>query len=242
MTTTTDNAIADLRAEIRRHEHLYYVLDQPAISDADFDRLMLRLREMEAAHPELITADSPTQRVGGEPRAGLAKASHSAPLMSLDNAYSLDELRAFDQRVREAAGAAGRSVEAPYVAELKLDGLSMALHYEHGRLVQGLTRGDGRVGEVVTDNLRTIRSIPLALATGPAFEVRGEVLMPREAFQRLNQEREDLELPRFANPRNAAAGAVRVLDPRITAARRLDFYAYALLRDGAPLHASQHET
>jgi DNA ligase (NAD+) len=235
-----------LRGLIRRHERLYYVDDRPEISDADFDALMARLNAIEREHPEWITPDSPSQRVGGEPRAGLAKAPHSSPLLSLDNAYSQAELAAFDRRVREGAG-----VETvAYVAELKFDGLSVALHYRDGRLTQGLTRGDGETGEVVTENLRTVRSIPLSVgsaeraAAGLAaeFEVRGEVLMPRAAFQRLNQEREDEGLPRFANPRNAAAGAVRVLDVRVTASRRLEFFAYALLAAGRPLLASQSAT
>ncbi|HVA62290.1 MAG TPA: NAD-dependent DNA ligase LigA [Terriglobales bacterium] len=240
--------IEQLRDEIRRHERLYYVHDQPEISDADFDALMLRLRELEAEHPELASPDSPTQRVGGEPRAGLVKARHSSPLLSLDNAYSEGELRDFDRRVREGVGA----VEAPvaYVAELKLDGLSMAVRYQDGALAQGLTRGDGTTGEEVTDNLRTIRTLPLrvgakerrAAGLPDDFEVRGEVLMPRAAFQRLNQEREDQELARFANPRNAAAGAVRVLDARITAARRLEFFGYYLLAGGEHLFATQGET
>jgi DNA ligase (NAD+) len=235
-----------LREAIRRHERLYYVEDAPEISDADFDALMARLAALEREHPEWVTPDSPTQRVGGAPRAGLAKARHSAPLLSLDNAYSRAELADFDRRVREGAGGAG----VEYVAELKFDGLSMALRYEHGRFVQGLTRGDGETGEVVTENLRTLRSIPLAVGAAEraaaglpaAFEVRGEVLMPRAAFQRLNQEREEEGEARFANPRNAAAGAVRVLDARITAARRLDFYAYALLAEGEALLASQSAT
>lgn len=244
------DALEQLRSEIRRHERLYYVEDRPEISDADFDRLMHRLTEMEAEHPEWITADSPTQRVGGAPREGLSKAPHSSPLLSLDNAYSQAEVVEFDRRVREGLGGA-TAVE--YVAELKLDGLSMAIRYDHdggwARMTQGLTRGDGRVGEMVTENLKTIRSLPLVLrhadlpAGWPAaFEVRGEVLMPRAAFQRLNQEREEQELERFANPRNAAAGAVRVLDPRITAQRRLDFMAYALLAGGQNVFPTQTET
>ncbi len=235
-----------LRDEIRRHEHLYYVEDRPEVSDADFDVLMHRLQALEKAHPEWITPDSPTQRVGGEPRLGLVKAHHSSPLMSLDNAYSAGELAEFDRRVREGAG------EGPvaYIGELKFDGLSMALHYQDGHLLRGLTRGDGLVGEEVTENLRTIRSIPLVIpaaarkAAGLAagFEVRGEVLMPRLAFQRLNQEREEEGEARFANPRNAAAGAVRVLDARITASRRLDFYAYALLAQGEAVYPTQAAT
>ncbi|HET9785109.1 MAG TPA: NAD-dependent DNA ligase LigA, partial [Terriglobales bacterium] len=226
-----------LREEIRRHERLYYVEDDPQITDAEFDRLMRHLQELEKAHPDLITPDSPTQRVGGEPRAGLVKARHSAPLMSLDNAYSAQELADFDRRVREAAAGG----EVSYCAELKFDGLSMAIRYRHGHLAQGLTRGDGQVGEEVTANLRTIHSLPLSVGKED-FEVRGEVVMPRAAFQRLNQEREEEGEPRFANPRNAAAGAVRVLDARITAARRLDFYAYSLLHGGQNALPSQSET
>lgn len=238
-------AIEALRREIRMHEHQYYVLDAPRIDDAAFDALMRRLQALEAEHPELVTADSPTQRVGGEPAAGLPKAAHSAPMLSLDNAYSREELAAFDRRVREALGATAPS----YVVELKFDGLSMAVRYKQGGLEQGLTRGDGETGEEVTKNLRTIRSLPLHVAAEamPAewegdFEVRGEVLMPRAAFAQLNREREEQELAPFANPRNAAAGAVRVLDPRITAARRLEFFAYSLLRHGETALATQSET
>ncbi|MGH9485437.1 MAG: DNA ligase LigA-related protein, partial [Terriglobales bacterium] len=237
-TSKVHDELESLRARIRHHEHLYYVEDRPEVSDADFDLLMRRLQEIERAHPEWVTPDSPTQRVGGAPRAGLVKARHSAPLLSLDNAYSESELADFDRRVREAA--AGDAVR--YVAELKFDGLSMAIRYESRRLAQGLTRGDGQVGEDVTDNLRTIRSLPLAVDKGGEFEVRGEVLMPRAAFQRLNQGREEEGEARFANPRNAAAGAVRVLDPRITATRRLDFYAYGLLAGGHSVHRTQAAT
>ncbi len=246
MSGATPAELERLRNRIRRHERLYYVEDKPEISDADFDALMARLAALEREHPEWITPDSPTQRVGGEPRAGLAKAAHSSPMLSLDNAYSQGELADFDRRVREGLG----TETVAYVAELKFDGLSMALHYEGGRFVRGLTRGDGETGEVVTENLRTLRSIPLAVggaeraAVGlpAAFEVRGEVLMPRAAFQRLNQEREEEGEARFANPRNAAAGAVRVLDARITASRRLDFYAYGLLAEGQALLGSQAAT
>ncbi|MGH9518875.1 MAG: NAD-dependent DNA ligase LigA, partial [Terriglobales bacterium] len=244
------DALERLRNEIRRHERLYYVEDRPEISDADFDELMRQVAALEAEHPAWVAADSPTQRVGGAPREGLTKAPHSSPLLSLDNAYSEAELLDFDRRVREGLGGI---TAAEYVAELKLDGLSMAIRYAHdgarARMTQGLTRGDGKVGEEVTENLKTIRSLPLVLrraelpAGWPAdFEVRGEVLMPRAAFQRLNQEREEQELERFANPRNAAAGAVRVLDPRITAQRRLDFMAYALLAQGQNVFPTQAET
>ncbi|MGD0667068.1 MAG: NAD-dependent DNA ligase LigA [Bryobacteraceae bacterium] len=220
-----------LRAQLRRHEHLYYVLDQPEISDAEYDALMRRLRELEEAHPELASADSPTGRVGGKPREGFVKVRHSAPMLSLDNALNEGELRDFDRRVRELLeGAAYR-----YVAELKLDGLSMAVQYEQGRVRQAVTRGDGTVGEDVTENARTIRSLPLHVDSAwRAFEVRGEAVMNRRAFERLNAERDQQELSRFANPRNAAAGSLRVLEPRITASRRLDYYPYFLLRDGRP--------
>lgn len=234
--TAAQREIDKLRDEIRRHEHLYYVLDRPEISDAEFDALMNELKSLEKQHPELVTPDSPTQRVGGAPREGFVKAPHSAPMLSLDNVYNLDELRTWDKRVRELAGIS----EVRYVCELKLDGLSMAVRYAGGQLAQGITRGDGSVGEEVTANLRTIPSLPLSISAAalkeaglPAdFEVRGEVLMPTKSFERMNDERERQGLSKFANPRNAAAGAVRVLDPNITAQRRLDFYAYFLLVNG----------
>ena len=230
-----------LRAELRRHEHLYYVLDAPEISDAEFDARMNELKGIEAAHPELLTPDSPTQRVGGKPAEGFKKVRHSRPMLSLDNAYSAEELAAWDRRVRELAG--GLPVE--YIAELKLDGLSAALRYEAGedggaRLADGVTRGDGQTGEDVTSNIRTIRSIPLSISPErlkraglpPGIEVRGEAVMPEAAFLRLNEEREQEGLPPAVNPRNAAAGTLRTLEPSIVARRRLDFYAYFLLVDG----------
>jgi DNA ligase (NAD+) len=228
--------IEKLRDEIRRHEHLYYVLDAPEIPDADFDRLMQELKRLEAAHPELITPDSPSQRVGGKPREGFVKVIHSRPMLSLDNAYNEQELRDWDRRVRELAG----SEKIEYVCEFKLDGMSMALTYEAGRLLRGVTRGDGSVGEDVTSNVRTMRSVPLFISAAalkkagvPAsFEVRGEVIMPLKAFERMNEERESQNLSKFANPRNAAAGTIRVLEPNIVAERRLDFYAYFLLVNG----------
>ena len=228
--------IAKLREEIRRHEHLYYVLDQPKISDADFDKLMQRLKKLEAENPKLITPDSPTHRVGGKPREGFQTWKHKSPMMSLDNAFSYEALGDFDRRVRELAG----RDKIEYVAEHKFDGLSLALLYEDGVLVRGLTRGDGETGEDVTPNVKTIRSIPLRLDSAmfkklglpPGIEVRGEAIMTRAAFEELNQQQEALGGKRFANPRNAAAGAVRVLDPAITASRRLDFYAYYLLANG----------
>ncbi len=223
--------ITKLREELRRHEHLYYVLDQPEISDAEYDAMMRELQELEQAHPELITADSPTRRVGGAPREGFVKVRHSSPMLSLDNTYNEGELREFDRRVRELLG--GESYR--YVAELKLDGLSMAARYENGIFAQGITRGDGSVGEDVTENARTIRSLPLRLRTGPLnAEARGEVIMPHNAFRRLNEERAAEGLSLYANPRNSAAGSLRVLDPSITASRQLDFYAYFLLDEGVP--------
>jgi DNA ligase (NAD+) len=228
-----------LREELRRHEHLYYVLDQPEISDADYDALMRRLQELETEHPELATPDSPTQRVGGKPREGFVKVEHSSAMLSLDNALNEAELREFDRRVRDLL--AGEPFR--YVAELKMDGLSMAAHFQDGKFVQAVTRGDGRVGEEVTENARTIRSLPLRVKTTlPAFEVRGETVMNRRAFERLNAERDDAGLSRFANPRNAAAGSLRVLEPQITASRRLEYYTYFLLAEGKPARPSHWES
>ena len=236
-----------LRQTIRHHEHQYYVLDQPEISDAEYDELVQRLQRIERDHPDLITPDSPTRRVGGKPREGFQKVAHSSPMLSLDNALDENELRAFDARVRELLdGAPFR-----YVAELKMDGLSMAARYEDDIFRQAITRGDGSTGEDVTENARTIRSLPLSVSAAktssknkdverfPRFEVRGEVVMNWKAFERLNAEREERDLTRFANPRNAAAGSLRVLEPSITASRRLDFYAYFILDEaGAALFDS----
>ena len=232
----------ELRDRIRHHEHRYFVLDAPEISDADFDALVNELKAIEREHPELVTPDSPTQRVGGKPREGFVKLAHSSPMLSLDNAYNEQELRDWARRAEELAGNSG----VEYECELKLDGLSMALRYapaEHGhaRFAAAITRGDGSVGEDVTANLRTVRSVPLTIdaarlkkagITAP-FEVRGEVVMPTKSFERMNEDRERQGLSKFANPRNAAAGAVRVLEPNITAQRRLDFYAYFLLRQAS---------
>ena len=222
-----------LREQIRHHEYRYYVLDDPEISDAEFDLLMRELKSLEAKYPELQAPDSPTQRVGGKPREGFVKVEHSSPMLSLDNAYNPEELRDWERRVHELSGQS--TVE--YVCELKLDGLSMALDYSGGRYQRAVTRGDGSVGEEVTPNVRTIRSVPLVADLGnsglpEAFEVRGEVVMPLKAFERMNEERERQNLAKFANPRNAGAGAVRVLDPSITASRQLDFFAYSLLVAG----------
>jgi DNA ligase (NAD+) len=231
-----EKKIEALREKIRHHEYSYYVLDQPEIEDTAFDKLMRQLKELEAAHPQLVTADSPTQRVGGKPREGFVKVAHSSPMLSLDNTYNEEELRAWERRVHELSG---RS-DVEYVCELKLDGMSLALIYEDGRLARGITRGDGNVGEDVTLNVRTVRSIPLSIpkeklkkAGVPAnFEVRGELLMPTAAFKKVNEERERKGLPTFANPRNFTAGTVRQLDSMVTAERRMDFFPYILLVNG----------
>ena len=228
--------IESLRDKIRHHESLYYVLDSPEISDAEFDKLMQQLKQIESDHPDLVTPDSPTQRVGGKPREGFVKVPHSSPMLSLDNTYNEEELRDWERRVHELSG---RS-DVDYVCELKLDGMSLALVYEDGKLARGLTRGDGSVGEDVTLNIRTVRSIPLVIPSEklkkagiPAdFEVRGELLMPTASFKKINDERERDGLPTFANPRNFTAGTVRQLDSNITAQRRLDYFPYMLLRNG----------
>lgn len=229
----TVSKIEKLRDEIRRHDELYYVQDTPEISDREYDQLLEDLQKLEAAHPELITPDSPTQRVGGRPAEDFPKVVHTRQMLSLDNSYNIDELRAFDDRCRRLAE--GRSLE--YVAELKIDGLSLSLQYEDGVLARGVTRGDGRIGEDVTQNARTIRSVPLRLRSeakriDAGLEVRGEVFIPRDVFERTNAEREELGEPRFANPRNAAAGAIRQLDSRLVAKRKLDMFAYDLLANG----------
>jgi DNA ligase (NAD+) len=228
--------IEKLRDELRRHEYLYYVQDDPEISDVKFDKMMAELKQLEAEHPELVTPDSPTQRVGGAPRKGFETREHSPAMMSLDNTYSAEELEDFDRRVRELSG----REKVDYVAENKFDGLSMSLIYEGGVLARGVTRGDGTTGEDVTANVRTIRSIPLRVDAAELkklrlpsnFEVRGEIVMPLRAFEALNEKQDEEGGKRFANPRNAAAGAVRMLDPEITRSRRLEFYGYYLLANG----------
>jgi DNA ligase (NAD+) len=240
-----------LREEIHHHEHLYYALDAPELTDAQYDALMNRLKALEAEHPEFLTPDSPTQRVGGKPADGFVKVPHSRPMLSLDNAYNDAELRAWDTRLRDALPS---TETVRYVCELKLDGLSLALHYVAGpngsaRLERGLTRGDGTIGENVTSNVRTIKSVPLSISAAKLkaadlpqdFEVRGEVVLPQAAFVKMNQEREAAGLAPAVNPRNAAAGTIRTLEPNIVAQRRLDLYAYFLLRDGDYLMPSQTE-
>jgi DNA ligase (NAD+) len=222
--------IEKLRDEIRRHDDLYYVVNAPEISDREYDELMEKLQKLEEANPELITPDSPTQRVGGRPAEGFPEVIHTRQMLSLDNSYNIDELRAFDDRCRRLAD--GRKLE--YVAELKIDGLSLSLQYEDGLLIRGVTRGDGRIGEDVTQNARTIRSVPLRLKAQAKridanLEVRGEAFIPRDVFERTNAEREELGEPRYMNPRNAAAGAIRQLDSRLVARRKLDMFAYDLL-------------
>jgi DNA ligase (NAD+) len=225
--------VTELRAAIRQHEERYYVLHDPAISDTEFDRLLYRLRDLEAAHPELVTPDSPTQRVAGRPVDGFATVEHTIPMLSLDNAYEEAALEAFDERVRKGLGLdADRTVA--YVAELKIDGLSIALRYHDGLLVRGVTRGDGVRGEDVTSNVRAIRGVPLALRTAPPgeLEVRGEIFLPRASFDRMNVERADTGDPPFANPRNAAAGTMRTLDPALVGRRGLGVYLYQLADRG----------
>jgi DNA ligase (NAD+) len=245
-----------LREKIRHHENLYYVLDAPELDDADFDALMRDLKEIEAKHPEWITPDSPTQRVGGKPKEGFAKVAHSRPMLSLDNVNTPEDLADWDRRVRSLAGDA----EIAYVTELKLDGLSLALHYTAGArggavLARAITRGNGTIGEDVTSNVRTIRSVPLSISAEKLkrsklpvpFEVRGEVVMPMAAFLKMNQEREALGQAPAANPRNAAAGTIRTIEPNIVAQRRLDFYGYFALQlaegaEGKNAFATQVET
>jgi len=226
----------ELREKIRRHEYLYYVEDAPEISDAKFDLLMNRLKEIESEHPEIATPDSPTVRVGGTPREGFTTVRHARPMLSLDNAFSYDALKDWDRRVREGSG----REDIEYIAEHKFDGLSISLQYEDGMLARGVTRGDGTTGEDVTPNVKTVRSIPLRmddaavkkLKLPKSFEVRGEILMTRKAFEALNRQQEGAGGKIFVNARNSAAGSLRVLDPSITAQRKLDFFAYYLYVDG----------
>jgi DNA ligase (NAD+) len=247
-TASIKKEIEELREKLRYHEYRYHVLDDPEISDAAYDKLLAKLKALEGAHPELVTPDSPTARVGAPPRAGFQTFRHSRPMLSLDNAFSFDALRDFDRRVREGIGRG----EIEYIAEHKFDGLSVSLIYEEGVLMRGVTRGDGTTGEDVTPNVRTIRSIPLRIAEETfkkvkmprSFEVRGEVIMTRKSFEAMNRQQEQNGGKVFANARNAAAGAVRTLDSSVTAQRNLDFFAYYLLRDGKaalPKHSESLE-
>jgi DNA ligase (NAD+) len=252
-TKSIEQEIADLRSEILEHDHRYYTLSEPVISDVEYDALMRRLRDLETERPDLITPDSPTQRVSGQVAEGFEEYFHKRPMLSLDNSYSIDDLRAWAKRCEKLAE--GRAFD--YVAELKIDGLSISLIYEEGALARAVTRGDGLRGEVVTANAKTIRSIPLRIKEeenkakkhSPLFdgslkevEVRGEVYLPNDVFERINRERAEAELSLFANPRNAASGAMRQLDPKIVADRRLDIFCYLLLFDGAPAFATHHES
>src|SRR5579859_8020279 len=236
--------VEELREKLRHHEYRYHVLDDPEISDAAYDKLLVRLKDLEAKHPELVTPDSPTARVGATPRAGFQTVRHVRPMLSLDNAFSFDALRDFDRRVREGVGR--EAIE--YIAEHKFDGLSISLIYEDGMLLRGVTRGDGTTGEDVTPNVRTVRSIPLRISEETlkkakmpgAFEVRGEIIMTRKAFEAMNRAQEQSGGKIFANARNAAAGAVRILDSSVTAARKLDFFSYYLLRDDGKAAFPKH--
>jgi DNA ligase (NAD+) len=234
---TPAERIEQLRQDIRRHEELYYVQAAPEISDAAFDALMNELKTLEATHPELLTPDSPTQRVGGRPTEGFAQVAHLQPMLSLDNAYDEADLRAFDERVRKGLGL---DVSPAYVAELKIDGLSIALTYQDGRLVRGATRGDGVRGDDVTQNVRTVRAIPLSLRGGPKgrIEIRGEVYLPKKNFERINKEQQDAGEPLYANARNTAAGTMRNLDPTLVAKRGLASWTYQLVPPEFESHAA----
>ena len=242
MAKDVSKQIEQLRKEIRRNDYLYYVLNRPNISDRQYDKLFAELKKLEAANPQLVTADSPTQRVSGRPLEGFATVRHAVPMLSIDNTYNADELRAFDERVAKQLG----SRDYDYVVELKIDGLAISLRYENGALVTAATRGNGEVGDDVTANVRTIRAVPLVLMDGdkiPAvFEVRGEVYMPTSSFIELNRLRAEAGEPPFANPRNAAAGSLKLLDARITASRNLSFFAYATGEVSGPLAPNHYET
>jgi DNA ligase (NAD+) len=245
-TAAIRNEVETVREKLRHHEYRYHVLDDPEISDSAYDRLMNRLKELEGAYPDLVTADSPTVRVGGPPREGFSTVRHARAMLSLDNAFSFDALKAWDRRVREGTG----REKIEYIAEHKFDGLSISLQYKDGVLVRGVTRGDGTTGEDVTPNVKTIRSIPLRVDAGllkkvklpKTFEVRGEVMMTRKSFEALNRQQEEIGGKLFVNPRNAAAGAVRVLNPAITAQRKLDFFAYYLFVDGKEPYAKHSDS
>lgn len=240
VTKDVSKRLPKLKEEIRKHEYLYYVENNPEISDYEFDQLMKELKEIEQAHPELITSDSPTQRVGEQPVEGFPQATHRTPMISLDNAYNFEELEEFNDRVLRILG----TKSVPYFAELKIDGTSVSVVYENGLLARGVTRGDGTRGDIVTANVRTIRSVPLSLPKEfhlPYLEIRGEVFLSRKKFLEINEAREEAGEDLFANPRNAAAGFLRLKDPRLAATRNLDFFAYGLLPEGKPLAESQAE-
>ncbi|NNU90848.1 NAD-dependent DNA ligase LigA [Anoxybacillus sp. CHMUD] len=215
-----EKQIAELREQIEKHNYAYYVLDQPSISDAEYDELMRKLMELEEQYPQYKTPDSPSQRVGGAPLEAFQKVTHRVPMLSLSNAFNEGDLRDFDRRVRQEVG------DVRYVCELKIDGLAVSLRYEDGYFVQGATRGDGTTGEDITENLKTIRSLPLRLRKQVTIEVRGEAYMPRKSFEKLNEKRKMNGEELFANPRNAAAGSLRQLDPKVAASRQLDIFAY----------------
>ncbi|TDJ52908.1 MAG: NAD-dependent DNA ligase LigA [Nitrospina sp.] len=242
MSDSDRQTLKQLRKDIQRHDHLYYVKDEPEISDREYDRLMQRLKDLEAKHPEWITPDSPTQRVGGQPAEGFDTVVHKVPMLSLDNTYNLDELKEFHNRVVKNLGT---EEGLEYVVELKIDGLGVSLFYENGIFVRGATRGTGKTGEDITANLKTIRSIPLTLPMQKAgyrsMEVRGEVYMNRKGFDALNRQREEAGEAPFANPRNAAAGSLRLLDSRITASRPLNIWVYALGHFEGPAFTSHFE-
>ena len=242
MAQDVSKQIERLRKEIREHDYLYYVLNQPKISDRDYDKLFTELKKLEAANPQFVAADSPTQRVSDRPLEGFATVRHAVPMLSMDNTYNADELRAFDERVAKQLG----SKSYDYVIELKIDGLAISLRYQEGILVTAATRGNGEVGDDVTANVRTIRAVPLVLLDGGkipvVLEVRGEVYMPTSSFVELNRLRIEAGEPLFANPRNAAAGSLKLLDARITAARNLSFFAYATGQVSEPLAANHYES
>jgi len=234
--------IEQLRGRLRRHDYLYYVLNQPEITDRQYDKLLTELKNLEYEHPELVTPDSPTQRVSGQPIEGFASVTHAVPMLSIDNTYNADELSAFDERVAKRLA----TKDYDYVVELKIDGLAISLRYEYGKLVTAATRGDGTTGDDVTANVRTIKSVPLTLLTdsniGEVLEVRGEVYMPVKSFTELNRQRTDAAEPAFANPRNAAAGSLKLLDPAVTAQRNLAFFAYSIGRTSKALADNHYET
>jgi DNA ligase (NAD+) len=242
MASAPENQIEQLRTEIRRHDRLYYVLNQPQISDREYDRLFAELKDLEAKCPQLITPQSPTQRVAGEPLAGFASVRHAAAMLSINNTYNAEELRAFDERVAKGLG----SSDYDYVVELKIDGVAISLRYEGGILAQAATRGDGRVGDDATANVRTIKSVPLELTAAgnvpDVLEVRGEVYMPKTTFAQLNAERTQAGEPLLANPRNVTAGSLKLHDARITASRNLAFFAYATGQVSSPLADNHYET